>query len=117
MSTYQGHAGSGGLQNHSIGGLYPFTVFGRECEWLPGQWSTAYGVMNTATGEETPAVFTCAGAHTLASEIKAGRIGIGASIKNLCGAIVSATPVAANEPRAVFPRDPHDPTAPRAPRA
>jgi len=44
-----GHAGSGGLQNHSVGGLYP---------WLPvGHGDGLWSVHNASTGQQTPAVF------------------------------------------------------------
>lgn len=60
---YQGHAGQGGLQNHSIGGCYPFTVFGKGDP-------TMYGVLNAATGEETAAIYTCECAWKLAEALK-----------------------------------------------
>ena len=63
--SHQGHAGEGGLQKHSVGGCYPFTVFGKGDP-------TAYGVLDCATGKESAAAFTCAGAWELASAAKRG---------------------------------------------
>lgn len=41
MSTvqYLGHAGSGGLQRHSIGDQYPYTIVGTQHNaWAPTKW-------------------------------------------------------------------------------
>lgn len=65
--SYQGHAGQGGLQNHSVGGCYPFTVFGRGDP-------TAYGLLNAATGEETAAIYSAADAWELAGAFKSGAL-------------------------------------------
>lgn len=65
--SYQGHAGQGGLQNHSVGGCYPFTVFGKGDP-------TSYGVLNAATGEETAPVFTARAAWDLAEAFKRGAL-------------------------------------------
>lgn len=75
--SYQGHAGQGGLQNHSVGGCYPFAVFGRGDP-------TAYGVLNAATGEESAAAFTCAGAWELAEAAKHGTFAGRLSDFNAC---------------------------------
>jgi len=60
-NTYQGHgAATGGLQQHSVGDIYPLAVFGQE----QPQGFTAYGVIDLAIGEVlAPAVYTCADAH------------------------------------------------------
>ena len=50
-----GHAGSGGLQNHSIGALYPYIVYGQE---TPS--GTRYGVLNGSTGASIPAQYNMA---------------------------------------------------------
>ena len=47
--AYLGHAGEGGLQTHSIGGLYPYLPVG----YGHGKWA----VHNLVSGERTAAVF------------------------------------------------------------
>jgi hypothetical protein len=49
-NEYSGHVGSGGLQGHSVGGLYPWIIY--------GTGGGTFGVMNGATGQDTGAVFT-----------------------------------------------------------
>ena len=70
MSTdkvgYTGHVGEGGLQGHSIGGYYPFIIYGQETAQ-----GTCYGVLNGATGFDTGPIFgTAAGAHGMADVLK-----------------------------------------------
>lgn len=63
---YTGHVGSGGLQGHSIGGYYPFIVYGQETED-----GLRYGVLNGATGFDTgPVCLTAWGAHETADKLK-----------------------------------------------
>lgn len=47
-SYYAGHAGAGGLQQHSVGGLYPFAVVGFGSDNVQGY---TYSVQNLVTGE------------------------------------------------------------------
>jgi hypothetical protein len=58
---YSGHgAHTGGLQAHSVGDIYPLTVFGQERP----EGFTAYGVLDLATGNTVvPACYTCQDAH------------------------------------------------------
>lgn len=58
---YSGHVGTGGLQGHSVGALYPFAVYGQETAS-----GTRYGVLNTATGWESGPRFTCEEAYIVA---------------------------------------------------
>lgn len=45
---YLGHANSGGLQKHSIGDEYPYTIVGTQHNaWAPTKWY----VMDTRTGK------------------------------------------------------------------
>lgn len=67
---YTGHgANTGGLQGHSVGGLYPLCVFGQETAE-----GTRYGVMNLARGITLYAAeYTCKEAHDKARELAAWR--------------------------------------------
>lgn len=64
-AKYTGHVGQGGLQGHSIGGLYPYVVYGQETAE-----GTRYGVMNGTTGTDTGAKYDCAGAYQAAERLK-----------------------------------------------
>lgn len=68
--AYTGHVGSGGLQGHSVGGCYPFTVYGHTRD---ADSPTTYGVLNAATGEDTGPIYPdAARAWAVADECKAG---------------------------------------------
>ena len=62
-NEYSGHVGDGGLQGHSVGGLYPLIVYGA------GINPTRFGVMNGATGEDTGPIFEDYGAAAHVAEL------------------------------------------------
>jgi hypothetical protein len=65
----QGHAGNGGLQKHSIGETYPWTVIGT----IDADGNTRYYVQNLVTGERpgdgSPHFYSCSIAHDTAQFI------------------------------------------------
>ena len=65
-AKYTGHVGEDGLQGHSIGGLYPYIIYGQETPE-----GVRYGVMNGATGESIPAQYSrAADAYDVAESFK-----------------------------------------------
>jgi hypothetical protein len=62
---YTGHVGSGGLQGHSVGALYPYIVYGKETPE-----GTRYGVQNGVSGYDSGPQFDCAGAYQRAEFAK-----------------------------------------------
>lgn len=80
-NEYSGHVGSGGLQGHSVGGLYPLIIYGA------GITPTRFGVMNGATGEDTGPIFEDYGAAAdlagLVKEIADVRRSIGLTPRSL----------------------------------
>ena len=64
-AKYTGHVGEGGLQGHSIGGFYPYIVYGQE---TPD--GVRYGVLNGATGSAVSAEHSCADAYAIAEYLK-----------------------------------------------
>lgn len=64
---YQGHHTDGSsVQAHSVGDVYPFIVFGQECNGV-----VKFGVLSP-NGDETP-LTTCEEAHKRAAELKAAK--------------------------------------------
>lgn len=69
-TVYTGHVGEGGLQGHSVGACYPFTVYGFSHD---AEAPVTYGVLNAATGEDTGPIYgDAARAWTVAELCKSG---------------------------------------------
>lgn len=64
---YKGHAGSGGIQNHSMGDAYPYMVEGYQ---IPGIERTLWRVLDGSSGRRFGYELSCRDAHVLAEKLK-----------------------------------------------